>query len=450
MSEGELISELGNGSKKTLPASLKNPKPRQKYLETEEERQQLIDYIADKLLEGKNIRGIAREIGLNERTLYKYKVVAPARARVKDLINRKVVITYLQGHNINKTASMCKMDTRRVTKILHENGIKILSTDKARKVVDHITNCYSTSLSPLTIEIIEGGLLGDLYLHTKTHTSDVPDPLEYSDAVSTLHTIRTQAATHRLLKNLETTIIDYNKSLSVIESSGTARIRYHKSLLEYPWLQSLKYILRDQLTSNLTISSLKNQRFTARLDGLANIQLYKLRKRWYFEKTKILPSDFKLTPTKALGWFIGDGSIKKYDISLFSLNFTKAENELLKDLLSELGIKSIVKLYKYDNNPKDYYFIYISGKENRINFLQYLDNSNPFLITKAKEIFPYKFDSEFTKSNYIDSQIELYSKQQRKYLVIPTTYHHYKKEFINKIGFSYGKKAYKELFHSEE
>lgn len=64
-------------------------------------------------------------------------------------------------------------------------------------------------------------------------------------------------------------------------------------------------------------------------------------KRWYPNGKKIVPLDFKLTPTSCFHWYIGDGYFNEQGyIELYSLCFTGKENMFLVEKLLEKNIKS--------------------------------------------------------------------------------------------------------------
>jgi len=94
-------------------------------------------------------------------------------------------------------------------------------------------------------------------------------------------------------------------------------------------------------------------------------------KRWYPNKVKIVPRDLELTPLVCYHWYIGDGYFSKnHAIDLYSLGFTKEDNEYLITLLSKIGISGTLRITnKYESGEK--YFIFL-GKMEAKKFLEYI------------------------------------------------------------------------------
>ncbi len=126
------------------------------------------------------------------------------------------------------------------------------------------------------------------------------------------------------------------------------------------------------------------------LESLGSQFLLEQRKWWYPNGIKIVPKDFKLTPTSLLYWFLGDGSYgyknkihkSKESIRLSTECFTKEDNEFLQKQLLKLGIKSAIN---FKNKEKGSYYIRVSDTSISSFFL---------LIRKSPvECYKYKWGS---------------------------------------------------------
>jgi len=62
-------------------------------------------------------------------------------------------------------------------------------------------------------------------------------------------------------------------------------------------------------------------------------------KRWYENGKKIIPNDFRLTPTSCYWWFIGDGYNTNNNVFLCTDSYTKEDNESIIKKINELGFK---------------------------------------------------------------------------------------------------------------
>lgn len=64
------------------------------------------------------------------------------------------------------------------------------------------------------------------------------------------------------------------------------------------------------------------------------------RNRWYKNGVKIVPKDIKLTPVLCYWWFVGDGYMVDYGVSLCTDSFSYEDNLFLVDCLESCGFKS--------------------------------------------------------------------------------------------------------------
>lgn len=92
--------------------------------------------------------------------------------------------------------------------------------------------------------------------------------------------------------------------------------------------------------------------------------------RWYKKKTKIVPDDLVLSPLTCFHWYIGDGSLTKSGaIELYSMGFTRAENERLAGMLGAIGVHATVQCKR--RNGREYFYLYI-GAAQASTFLEYI------------------------------------------------------------------------------
>lgn len=87
-----------------------------------------------------------------------------------------------------------------------------------------------------------------------------------------------------------------------------------------------------------------------------------MRDKWYPSGLKTIPNDLELTPAVLRWWYIGDGCLitkpKQKEIFLCSEGFTKQDNFMLVDKLSDIGIKATARRCAKFN-------IYISSYDHR-------------------------------------------------------------------------------------
>lgn len=115
-------------------------------------------------------------------------------------------------------------------------------------------------------------------------------------------------------------------------------------------------------------------------------------KRWYPEGKKIIPKDFKITPTSLLHWYIGDGSFYQSDkerkVTLYTNGFTLEDVVFVQSELKKLNINFNLNLTKYKNYPNKYPILKTGKKYNIFNFFNFIDK-NPI------SCYEYKFNVKF-------------------------------------------------------
>ncbi|KKK81369.1 hypothetical protein LCGC14_2814130, partial [marine sediment metagenome] len=106
----------------------------------------------------------------------------------------------------------------------------------------------------------------------------------------------------------------------------------------------------------------------------------KQRTRWYPQGKKIVPKDVLLSPESVLIWYLGDGSVKKYSVTLHTNGFTQECVRFLIKRLSLIGIPS--KMILHNQQPE----IFISSSGSKL-FFDYIGWESPV------RCYDYKFDT---------------------------------------------------------
>lgn len=99
-----------------------------------------------------------------------------------------------------------------------------------------------------------------------------------------------------------------------------------------------------------------------------NVSWTKLHSKWYEENRKIVPEDITLTKETCRHWYLGDGYFEDETSKISTCNFNKRENELLVELLNNIGYKSNI-----NKRSGDYYVIRFS-KYSYKDFLEWIGN----------------------------------------------------------------------------
>ena len=222
-------------------------------------------------------------------------------------------------------------------------------------------------MSSVLVQIIEGALLGDANIRIQTISKKNISISDYKKAIDTILHLQNSS-------NLELSaaVEKFNEATTLIISAPTAKLRFHKALLEEQWIQYLSELLN---TFGYP-SRVPPPKKTAYLWGRPTIQMYYLYKRWYVDKKKHVPSNLS-TPLVLLLWFTGDGGTGKYCIQLHTQSFNYSENNALSNLLKEkIGIRA--KIYD-DITPKGSkcYYLNITHQNNISKFFEYLELTRP-------------------------------------------------------------------------
>ncbi len=108
-----------------------------------------------------------------------------------------------------------------------------------------------------------------------------------------------------------------------------------------------------------------NSRPQKRVRSPSNVTFGKLRKIWYPQETKIIPTNLTLNKIRCLHWYLGDGYIEQNTVKFSTCGFTEGEVERLAQLLTELGFKST------RNNHHGYPIVRMSRLASR-SFLEWI------------------------------------------------------------------------------
>lgn len=112
------------------------------------------------------------------------------------------------------------------------------------------------------------------------------------------------------------------------------------------WVAS--YFLRDNIPFNKhTKPNSWPGSFACVLSTAKTKQFTVIRKRWYPTGLKIIPADLCLYPETVLAWYLGDGTLHSHaGVTLCTNGFLQPDVELLQQLLLGVGIRSNLKLHK--------------------------------------------------------------------------------------------------------
>ncbi len=131
------------------------------------------------------------------------------------------------------------------------------------------------------------------------------------------------------------------------------------------YLEFAEFISKGFQDYDPWIKQQKNGMWTGRTHCHPDIK--KERKRWYPNGVKIVPKDVSIDRESLLGLYLGDGSLHKTRgwIGIYTLNFTKDDNEYLCDRIKSIGLDCRVK------QANKMYMLYFSrpNAENLISFL---------------------------------------------------------------------------------
>jgi hypothetical protein len=119
-----------------------------------------------------------------------------------------------------------------------------------------------------------------------------------------------------------------------------------------------------------------------------------LRDKWYPNNKKIIPTNLKLTPIILRQWYIGDGSLARYNrsnkiipqVRLFTYAYTNTEVDYLIKEFKKINIQANKLIAKPRINGGSGPFIYIKSKS-VLRFFQYIKDCPKDI----KEIYGYKW-----------------------------------------------------------
>lgn len=302
---------------------------------------------------------------------------------------------YLKFYSVHDIGKKLNRSPATVLKVVRNSSIFVPQSSDKKRISSFLIDDFWLPLSNKLIEVIEGELLGD---------GNIRISVDEDTKISSLNDIESaiNVLTHHKLEsiNLDQKTIDlYNKAIQILLTAGVAHFRLHKSTDEYKWTNYLvSLFIKDKHPVNIIKWK------TVRFHSKNSFQLYDIYKKWYINKKKSIPTNFNLTPTKVLHWFIGDGSSSKYRIVLSNESFSEHENRRLKELL-ECNLSIKVKLRKYEDYRTNsiYNRLEIIGKKNFEKFWDYLKKDlDGYLL--AKEVFPWKFVMGLKKKDYLLSR----------------------------------------------
>ena len=365
----------------------------------------------------RKIKTVADIIGINRKTVYAY--IDRYQIEVPTIDEQAVVIDYMQGISVQNLES--KYRTNNITPILKKIGLDVLIPDERTKLVRHVNGSYDTEISPYFEEVIIGSQLGDSYIdineaRQKNHGKYDINFKAYKIAIKFVRSLK-----NLVKNNLSGLITQYNEASNIIIHSSTATFLFHKAIEEEPWVRVLAELYRQEgFNPSITFHLNDEDKLTCNLETQSSVILYSYFKIWYHAKKpgddkiiKKVPSDLIITPNILLHWYIGDGSFSKWRIVLYTLGFSYEENQKLTNFLErDVDIKAVVRKttqpVEKKKRYKDYYYLDIMGLENRVKFFEFLGKANPFVLKKAKEIFPWKFSRHLKKKDHLESLVHYF------------------------------------------
>jgi len=149
--------------------------------------------------------------------------------------------------------------------------------------------------------------------------------------------------------------------------------------------------LRCELAQHGIECKLQEHQGYTRLQSLCYRELFSVRKRWYPQGKREVPSDIKLLPSVLRNWYIGDGSFRKGKFN--GVRHTKKSESLMicksQDREGILLLSSKMKSLGIENTlvPEGIYIRANSRKQ----FFQYVLSDKPFIPS----CYQYKFPEEY-------------------------------------------------------
>ncbi|MFX0066297.1 MAG: hypothetical protein ACFFC7_29385 [Candidatus Hermodarchaeota archaeon] len=298
-------------------------------------------------------------------------------------LREQVSSTFLKELSISATASKLSMSYDDVSQILSAQNFNIPDDGSLNtRIIRHVNNQHYASISPQLQKIIDGCLLGDHHICCESPIRDEPfvTPLsDYTHAINTIYDDQT-----------------YNRLVDVISKTPTAYFDSHMSFLAAPWL---RHIGNDFEACGHSVKFQFSHK-SIYMKTNYTVNLFWQWRRWYYPKRlvrkhriKNLAQDCRITPLSLTHLFVADGTTGKGMIRLCTLSFSLSENKLLASRLQDKNIN--VKVVKEGT----YYHLRINHLMDRIRFFDYLDQTDQPTIKLAKQLFPWKFDTELLRKD---------------------------------------------------
>ncbi|MFW9854155.1 MAG: LAGLIDADG family homing endonuclease [Candidatus Thorarchaeota archaeon] len=361
------------------------------------------EYVKRMLLEGKNPRQISLKLKVSEK-------------EVQTVLDELLVLEFLHLKTLRSLERIFNIDRKNIGKKLRNCGIKVQNSASMRKIREHVNNTkFDREMSTLLNEVLIGELLGDGSLGLniprnrsyRIHNVRIED---YKDSCERLKGFQKIKSLEKI-DNLPDLVRKFNQSCQIIADHPTAYFQIHKSILEVNWIKLLESLFRQEgyLTNvNKYLRKGRNNKNSRMIYLTTNstIQFTNVFKNWYrlYDKGKIVPRSFKMTPNILLHWYIGDGHFSSNQIALYTLSFSKEDVQFLTSLLkNQVGIHSQIH-HKIDKRyPQNlHWFIVITSKSNIDKFFRYLDGAVGKHLSLAQREFPWKFDMNLKKKDVLD------------------------------------------------
>ncbi len=217
-----------------------------------------------------------------------------------------------------RIAKECKVHNKTISRWLERFGVCRRTTGEGH----HLTSGRHCNLSPVSIEWVNGELLGDASLYL--------------------------ASSYSALFTYASKYLEYINYISdILKSFGIEGKIYER----YQYLKGTNchsYAYRS----------------------LSYEELLSFYKEWYPENKKIVPKSIRLTPLTCCHWYIGDGTLECYkngrpSIKLCTDGFLISDVEFLWQQLKDIGFKG--NIHKSGNNFRIYISVHSVKK-----FLDYI------------------------------------------------------------------------------
>ncbi|MFX1532872.1 MAG: LAGLIDADG family homing endonuclease [Promethearchaeota archaeon] len=356
------------------------------------------------------------------RELWKGSVLEPSE------IVQEVILEYIRSHSVAKICVKMRMGHPRLVRILRDAGFSIPNVGgKMTQIQRHFNGKHWLPISKELSAILTGLLMGDGHLNCSDNllTYKWDSSLEeYRNALNTSNYLLDSFNSLELNEIIE----KYNKAGEFFSAARGAVLKFHKSVLEEPWIRLLAQQFQ---TCGFSVEIPPPSKNKIRMNTHKTVQLYKLLLSWYPDGKKHLPPNLTLTPLSLLCWHVGDGSATKNRVKLSTHSFSLAENYSLVRLLKKsLGIKT--KIRPHNKNTTTYYYLDITGQENINEYFEYirdLNGDSRNLLSLAEKLFPWKFDCNLKKEDVVPKRTNW--KEKIKDPAIKRRSHEYVQTFID-------------------